>query len=102
MTLRLIAFDEEETDELSFIFSDVTSGVTTYPACRFLTVSAAREDGRVDMDFNRATNPCVRIPNSRRVRCRQRATAYRCAWRPERRFRSTRTRSFDGLVHQLV
>jgi len=57
MTLRLIAFDEEETDELSFIFSDVTSGVTTYPACRFLTVSAAREDGRVDMDFNRATNP---------------------------------------------
>jgi len=55
--LRLIAFDEEETDELSFIFSDVTSGVTTYPACRFLTVNGALEDGRVDMDFNRATNP---------------------------------------------
>jgi uncharacterized protein (DUF1684 family) len=55
--LRLIAFDEEETGELSFIFSDLTSGVTTYPACRFLTVSAAREDGRVNMDFNRATNP---------------------------------------------
>jgi hypothetical protein len=35
----------------------MTSGVTTYPACRFLTVNAARKDGRVDMDFNRATNP---------------------------------------------
>jgi uncharacterized protein (DUF1684 family) len=55
--LRLVAFDEEETDELSFIFSDLTSGVTTYPACRFLTVSAAGEDGQVIMDFNRATNP---------------------------------------------
>lgn len=54
---RLIAFDEEATDELSFIFSDLTSGVTTYGACRFLTVNAASGDGRVSMDFNRATNP---------------------------------------------
>jgi uncharacterized protein (DUF1684 family) len=55
--LRLIAFDEEDTGELSFIFSDLTSGVSTYPACRFLTVGAPEEDGRVNMDFNRATNP---------------------------------------------
>jgi uncharacterized protein (DUF1684 family) len=55
--LRLVAFDEEDSDELSFIFTDLTSGVTTYPACRFLTVDGPREDGRVIMDFNRATNP---------------------------------------------
>ncbi len=55
--LRLIAFDEEQTDELSFIFTDLTSGVTTYPACRFLTVDGPRTDGRVVVDFNRATNP---------------------------------------------
>ena len=56
-TLRLIAFNEEQSDELSFIFTDLTSGVTTYPACRFLTVVGPRENGRVDLDFNRATNP---------------------------------------------
>jgi len=47
----------EQSDELSFIFTDLTSGVTTYPACRFLTVVGPRENGRVDLDFNRATNP---------------------------------------------
>jgi uncharacterized protein (DUF1684 family) len=61
--LRLIAFDEDETDELSFIFSDLTSGVSTYPACRFLTVNAPREDGHVTVDFNRATNPMCAYTN---------------------------------------
>jgi uncharacterized protein (DUF1684 family) len=56
-TLRLIAFNEEESDELSFIFKDQTSGETTYPSCRFLTVDGPRVDGTIDVDFNRATNP---------------------------------------------
>jgi uncharacterized protein len=56
-TLRLIAFNEERSNELSFIFKDQTSGVTTYPACRFLTVDGPHDDGTLDVDFNRATNP---------------------------------------------
>lgn len=55
----LIAFNGETPDELFIIFTDATSGSSTYAACRFLTVSAP-DDDHVTLDFNRATNPaCV-------------------------------------------
>lgn len=46
-------------DRLNILFTDATSGVTTYPACRGLAVDAP-VDGQVLLDFNRATNlPCA-------------------------------------------
>ena len=56
-SLRLIAFNGEEPDELFIVFIDQTSATTTYAACRFLTVNAPGPDGTVTIDFNRATNP---------------------------------------------
>ncbi|QFZ20257.1 DUF1684 domain-containing protein [Saccharothrix syringae] len=45
---------------LSILFTDATSGVTTYPANRSLAVPAPDADGRVVLDFNRAVNlPCA-------------------------------------------
>jgi len=45
---------------LSILFTDATSGVTTYPANRALQVSAPGPDGAVTLDFNRAANlPCA-------------------------------------------
>jgi uncharacterized protein len=45
---------------LSILFTDATSGVTTYPANRSLAVAAPAEDGTVTLDFNRAVNlPCA-------------------------------------------
>ena len=45
---------------LAALFTDRTSGVTTYPANRSLTVSAPAADGTVVLDFNRAVNlPCA-------------------------------------------
>ncbi|MEV1287040.1 DUF1684 domain-containing protein [Micromonospora sp. NPDC049679] len=38
-------------------FRDATSGVTTYAAARSLSVGQPAEDGRLILDFNRATNP---------------------------------------------
>lgn len=55
--LRLIAFNGEESDELFIVFTDLTSGTTSYAACRFLVVDVPGSDGRVTIDFNRATNP---------------------------------------------
>jgi uncharacterized protein (DUF1684 family) len=45
-----------DDDELWFIFKDLTSGETTYPAARFL-YTAMPKDGKVVLDFNRAENP---------------------------------------------
>jgi uncharacterized protein (DUF1684 family) len=45
-----------DDDELWFIFRDLTSGETTYPAARFLYTSMPK-DGKVVLDFNRAENP---------------------------------------------
>ena len=43
---------------LNILFTDATSGVTTYAANRSL--SATPRDGKVVLDFNRATNlPCA-------------------------------------------
>lgn len=44
---------------LHVLFTDATSGVTTYPAARGLGISAPDADGTVALDFNRASNlPC--------------------------------------------
>ena len=55
--LHLIAFNGETSDELFIVFTDLTSGTTSYSACRFLSVDAPGSDARVTLDFNRATNP---------------------------------------------
>ena len=55
---RLIAF-AGKTDGLHVLFTDETSGVTTYPAARSLAIDAPAADGTVVLDFNRAANlPC--------------------------------------------
>lgn len=49
-------FETEEQNELFFIFNDLTSRNTTYPAGRFLH-AALPKDGIVVLDFNKAFNP---------------------------------------------
>lgn len=57
---RLIAFNGHRPGTLNLLFTDATSGVTTYAANRSLTVEAPDAEGRVTIDFNRATNlPCA-------------------------------------------
>jgi uncharacterized protein (DUF1684 family) len=42
------------------LFTDETSGVTTYAANRSLQIAAPDAEGRVTLDFNRAGNlPCA-------------------------------------------
>jgi uncharacterized protein (DUF1684 family) len=58
--LRLTAFNGHAPGSLSILFTDATSGVTTYPANRSLQVAAPGPDGAVTIDFNRAVNlPCA-------------------------------------------
>ncbi|AXK85636.1 DUF1684 domain-containing protein [Nocardia farcinica] len=46
--------------DLRILFTDATSGVTTYPAARSLTLPAPDAEGAVVLDFNRAVNlPCA-------------------------------------------
>ncbi|MDX1891162.1 DUF1684 domain-containing protein [Mycolicibacterium sp. 050158] len=55
---RLVAFGRQD-GSLHVLFTDATSGVTTYPASRSLAVSQPGADGTVTLDFNRASNlPC--------------------------------------------
>jgi uncharacterized protein (DUF1684 family) len=55
---RLIAFSRG-TAGLHVLFTDATSGVTTYPGARSLPVVEPDEKGLVTLDFNRASNlPC--------------------------------------------
>jgi len=57
--LQLLAFTGRDGN-LHILFTDATSGVTTYRACRGLSVTAPGEDGAVTLDFNRAANlPCA-------------------------------------------
>ncbi|MGW9415816.1 DUF1684 domain-containing protein [Arthrobacter cupressi] len=57
--LSLTAFNGHAPGALSVLFTDATSGKTTYAANRSLTVVPA-EDGSVLLDFNRAVNlPCA-------------------------------------------
>jgi uncharacterized protein len=55
-TLSLTAFNGRQPGSLMILFTDATSGVTTYAANRSLAVDAPAEDGTVLLDFNRATN----------------------------------------------
>ena len=58
--LTLTAFNGHGPGTLSVLFTDATSGKTTYGANRSLTVGAPDADGRVILDFNRAVNlPCA-------------------------------------------
>jgi uncharacterized protein (DUF1684 family) len=58
--LSLTAFNGGAPGRLFILFTDATSGVTTYAANRSLQVDAPDADGTVTLDFNRATNlPCA-------------------------------------------
>jgi hypothetical protein len=60
LILALTAFNGYTPGSLHILFTDATSGVTTYPANRSLQVPAPGADGTVTLDFNRATNlPCA-------------------------------------------
>jgi uncharacterized protein (DUF1684 family) len=59
-SLALTAFNGRGPGSLHILFTDATSGVTTYAANRSLPVAAPDADGTVILDFNRATNlPCA-------------------------------------------
>jgi uncharacterized protein (DUF1684 family) len=56
---KLVAFKGRDGG-LGLLFTDATSGVTTYPACRSLAIPEPAVDGAVTLDFNRASNlPCA-------------------------------------------
>ena len=58
--LALTAFTGHEPGDLFILFTDETSGKTTYAANRSLHLPAPDADGTVIVDFNRATNlPCA-------------------------------------------
>ncbi|MBT0769968.1 DUF1684 domain-containing protein [Kineosporia sp. J2-2] len=61
--LTLTAFEGHAPGTLTVLFTDATSGVTTYAANRSLQVPAPGADGSVVLDFNRAANlPCAYTP----------------------------------------
>ncbi|WP_406634024.1 DUF1684 domain-containing protein [Amycolatopsis sp. WGS_07] len=56
----LTAFNGKSGSGYNILFTDKTSGVTTYAANRSLSVGEAAADGTVTLDFNRAVNlPCA-------------------------------------------
>ncbi|GAA5201630.1 DUF1684 domain-containing protein [Microbacterium jejuense] len=56
----LIAFDGKGPGDLLVLFTDATSGLTTYAANRSVGVHAPDADGWTVIDFNRAVNlPCA-------------------------------------------
>jgi uncharacterized protein (DUF1684 family) len=58
--LVLTAFNGHTPGTLSVLFTDATSGKTTYAANRSLAVAAPGPGGTVTLDFNRAVNlPCA-------------------------------------------
>ena len=58
--LALTAFAGHQPGGLFILFTDETSGVTTYAANRSLQLPTPDADGTVVVDFNRATNlPCA-------------------------------------------
>lgn len=58
VALQLVAFGAA-SGALQVLFTDTTSGVTTYPGARSLSISEPGPDGEVTLDFNRAANlPC--------------------------------------------
>jgi uncharacterized protein (DUF1684 family) len=58
--LALTVFSNEHGGGYNALFTDETSGVTTWPANRSLLLSVPADDGTLIVDFNRATNlPCA-------------------------------------------
>ncbi|MBB3675010.1 DUF1684 domain-containing protein [Modestobacter versicolor] len=58
--LALTAFNGSTPGSLFVLFTDETSGVTTYAANRSVQVAPPAADGTVTLDLNRATNlPCA-------------------------------------------
>jgi uncharacterized protein len=55
--LALTALRGNSPESLLVLFTDATSGVTTYPAVRGLSLDRPSPDGSVTLDFNRAANP---------------------------------------------
>lgn len=56
--LQLVAFRRQD-GALNVLFTDATSGATTYAGARSLSIPAPQDDGSVILDFNRASNlPC--------------------------------------------
>ncbi|MFF3934987.1 DUF1684 domain-containing protein [Streptomyces phaeofaciens] len=59
-THRLTAFNGKAPGSLTVLFTDATSGVTTYAANRSLQIAPPDSEGHVTVDFNRAGNlPCA-------------------------------------------
>ena len=59
-THRLTAFNGRTPGSLLVLLTDATSGVTTYAANRAVSIEAPDAEGRVLIDFNRASNlPCA-------------------------------------------
>lgn len=59
VAVSLVAFGRP-ADGLHVLFTDATSGATTYPAARSLAIGEPDADGTVTLDFNRAANlPCA-------------------------------------------
>jgi len=59
-TFRLTAFNGHAPGSLLVLFTDATSGITTYAANRALSVDAPDASGVTSIDFNRAVNlPCA-------------------------------------------
>lgn len=58
--LALTVFSNEHGGGYIVLFTDATSGVTTWPANRSLSLGVPDDDGTLVIDFNRATNlPCA-------------------------------------------
>ncbi|MGA7053999.1 MAG: DUF1684 domain-containing protein, partial [Mycobacterium sp.] len=56
---QLVAFGDTSAG-LRVLFTDATSGVTTYPGARVLSIDTPDADGTVTLDFNRSSNlPCA-------------------------------------------
>jgi uncharacterized protein len=59
-TFLLTTFDGKAPGSLLVLFTDATSGITTYAASRALLVEEPDDEGNVVLDFNRAVNlPCA-------------------------------------------
>ncbi len=59
-TFRLLAFPGHQPGSLFVLFTDATSGVTTYAANRSVSIDVSEGYDETVIDFNRATNlPCA-------------------------------------------
>lgn len=57
---RLVVFSGHSPGTFTVLFTDATSGVSTYPATRSLTFASPAPGGSTVLDFNRAVNlPCA-------------------------------------------